>query len=43
MSKELSNNDNSLLNFIATAVEELRGQMAEMREKMATKEDIARL
>jgi hypothetical protein len=36
-------NDNNLLNFIATTVEALRGRVDEISEQMATKVDIANL
>jgi chromosome segregation ATPase len=35
--------DNNLLNFIATTVEALRNQIDTLREQMATKDDIVRL
>jgi hypothetical protein len=38
-----SENDNNLINFIATTVEALRDQMATMRDEMATKVDLANL
>jgi hypothetical protein len=34
---------NDLLNFIATTVETLRGQVATLRDHMATKDDLARV
>jgi hypothetical protein len=36
-------NDHELINFIAVTVETMRGQMSDMREQMATKDDIVRL
>ena len=36
-------NDNNLIGFIASTVENLRDDVATMREQMATKEDLARL
>jgi hypothetical protein len=35
--------NNNLINFIATTVETMRDQMVEMRDQMATKNDLAQL
>jgi len=43
MSNQRPDNNNDLLNFIAVTVETMRDQMVEMRDQMATKNDLERM